>query len=343
MSQPPAACLGRLVFVGAVHEAAPALAALFDSPVQVAEVVTVPAERGPRPSGYVDLEPLAAAHGTPVRRCGDINAAEQVDHIRRLAPDLIVVVGWTRLLGPDLLAVPGRGCVGFHASLLPRYRGRAPVNWAIIRGEQEAGNTMMYLDVGTDTGDIVDQRPVPIGPDDSCGDVYGKVAAVGAAMLVEQLPALLTGSAPRRPQGPADGEVLRKRTPQMGITDWARSSRSVHDWIRALTEPYPGAFAFWAGRQVMLWASDAAVDVPAGRAPGEVLSCDEDGVAVATADGSIRVTAMSDPGAPPQPALAWARGSGLRPGDRFDEVDEMTARWALGLGPAPVAAPTGRG
>lgn len=343
MSQPPAACLGRLVFVGAVHEAEPALAALFDCAVQVAEVVTIPAERGPRPSGYVDLEPLAAAHGTPVRRCADINAAEQVDHIRRLAPDLIVVVGWTRLLGADLLAVPGRGCVGFHASLLPRYRGRAPVNWAIIRGEKEAGNTMMYLDVGTDTGDIVDQRSVPIGPDDSCADVYGKVAEAGAAMLVEQLPALLTGSAPRRPQGPADGEVLRKRTPQMGITDWARSSRSVHDWIRALTAPYPGAFTFRAGRQVMLWASGAAVAVPSGRAPGEVLSCDEDGVAVATADGSIRVTAVSDPGAPPQPALAWARGSGLRPGDRFDEVDEMTARWALGLGSAPVAVPTGRG
>lgn len=343
MSQPPAAGAGRVVFVGAVHEAEPALAALFNTSAQIAEVVTVPAERGMLPSGYVDLEPLAAAHGTPVRRCGDINAAEQVDHIRQLAPDLIVVVGWTRLLGAELLAVPGRGCIGFHASLLPRYRGRAPVNWAIIRGETETGNTMMYLDAGTDTGDVIDQRRVPIGPDDTCAAVYARVADAGAAMLVEHLPAIVNGTAPRRPQGPADGEVLRKRTPHMGVTDWSRSSRAVHDWIRALTEPYPGAFTVRAGQQVMLWASGGPVDVAVSRPPGEILSCGENGVVVATADGGIRVTVMSDPGSPPLPALAWARGSGLHPGDRFDAVDETTAQWALGLGLAPAAVPSGRG
>jgi methionyl-tRNA formyltransferase len=347
MSGPPAASAGRVIFVGAVHEAEPALAALFGSSAEIAEVVTIPAERGPRPSGYVDLEPLATAHGTAVRRCADINAAEQVDHFRQLAPDLIVVVGWTRLLGADLLAIPSRGCIGFHASLLPRYRGRAPVNWAIIRGESETGNTMMFLDVGTDTGDIVDQRRVPIGADDSCATIYARVADAGADMLVEHLPAILNGSAPRRPQGPADGDVLRKRTPQMGITDWARTARSVHDWIRALTAPYPGAFTYLAGRQVMLWASGRPVAGPvAGLVaglPGEVLSCGADGVRVATADGSIAITVMSDPEMAPRPALAWALDSGLRPGDRFDQVDEATARWALGLAGAPVAAPTGKG
>ncbi len=339
----PAAPSGRLVFIGAVHEAEPALAALFDVAAEVVEVITVPAEDGQRPAGYVDLEPLAAAHGTPVRRCDDINDAEQVDHIRRLAPDAIVVVGWTRLLGAELLAIPGRGCIGFHASALPRYRGRAPVNWAIIRGETQTGNTMMYLDAGVDTGDIIDQRMVPIGTDDTCAAVYARVAAAGAAMLREHLPAILDGTASRRPQGPADGEVLRKRTPAMGVTDWSRSSRCVHDWIRALTEPYPGAFTFLAGRKVMLWASDLAEDASIAGRPGQVLSCGADGVAVATADGSIRITAMSDPGASPEPALTWARASGLRPRDRFDEVDRATARWALGLGAAPIAVPTAGG
>jgi methionyl-tRNA formyltransferase len=343
MSGPPDAGAGRLVFVGAVHEAEPALAALFDNSAEIAEVVTVPAEPGHRPSGYVDLEPLARAHGTPVRRCADINAAEQVDHFRQLAPDLVVVVGWTRLLGPDLLAIPSRGCIGFHASLLPRYRGRAPVNWAIIRGESETGNTMMFLDAGTDTGDIVDQRRVPIGTDDTCATVYARVADAGADMLVEHLPAILNGSAPRRRQGPGDGEVLRKRTPQMGITDWSRTSRSVHDWIRALTAPYPGAFTFLAGRQVMLWASDMSVGDLAGGLPGEVLSSGADGVRVATADGSINVTAMSDPGNPPQPARVWALASGLHPGDRFDGVEESVAQWALGLANAPVVVPTEKG
>jgi methionyl-tRNA formyltransferase len=328
---------GRVVFVGAVHEAEPALAALLAGPATVAGVVTAPADPSLRPSGYVDLEPLAAAHGAPVRRCTDINAGPEVAYIRHLAPDLIVVVGWTRLLHAELLAIPPRGCVGFHASLLPRYRGRAPVNWAILRGEEVTGNTMMYLDPGTDTGDIVDQRRVPIGLDDTCATVYAAVAQAGAAMLTDQLPALLAGSARRRPQTADGGEVLRKRTPHMGITDWDRPARAVHDWIRALTRPYPGAFGFQAGRKVMLWASGGPGPYCGGR-PGEVLGYAGDAVRIATAGGSVLVTAMSAEGADPEPAAAWASRAGLRPGDEFDAVDAATAAWALGLGPKPEAA-----
>ena len=140
--------IGRLLFVGAVHEAEPALAALIGTPVDIVEVLTMPLAQESGPSGYVDLEPLATAHGIPVRRTANINAVEEVEHIRQLAPDVLVVVGWTRLLGADVLAIPPRGCIGFHASLLPHFRGRAPVNWAILRGERETGNTMMYLNVG---------------------------------------------------------------------------------------------------------------------------------------------------------------------------------------------------
>ncbi len=284
----------------------------------------------------MDLEPLAAAHGVPVRRCADINAEAQVEDIRGLEPDLIVVVGWTRLLRPPLLAVPPRGCVGFHASLLPRYRGRAPVNWAILRGEEVTGNTMMYLDAGTDTGDIVDQRQVPIGPDDTCATVYERVAQAGAAMLTEQVPALLAGTAPRRPQGAGDSGLLPKRTPRMGITDWNRPARSVHDWIRALTLPYPGAFGYRSGRKIMFWAS-ALPGPGADGQPGEVIGYAGDAVRIAAASASVLVTAMSDEGAAPEPAAAWAARTGLRPGDRFDAVDPVTAAWALGHGPAPRA------
>ncbi len=337
------ASLGRLVFVGAVHEALPALSALLDSPVDVAEVITLPLDRGARTSGLVDLEPLAASRGVPVRRTVDINAPELVEHVGQLAPDLLVVVGWTRLLGPDLLGVPARGCIGFHASLLPRHRGRAPVNWAILRGETVTGNTMMYLDVGTDTGDIVDQRRVPIGPDDTCATVYGSVAEVGAAMLRDHLPGLLSGTAPRRPQGPPDGQNLPKRTPEMGVTAWARPARAVHDWIRALTQPYPGAFTHWNGRKVMLWRSAPPVGAdPDVGLPGEVLVCAEDGVWVATSSGRLLVTAVSDPGSPPCPATEWARRNGLAPGAQFDEVDEATSLWALGLGPQPAPFDGGR-
>jgi methionyl-tRNA formyltransferase len=337
----PEGSLGRVVFVGAVHEAKPALAELLNSPVEVAEVVTVPRERTTRLSGYVDLEPLARAHGVHVRRCENINGAEEVKHLRQLAPDLLVVVGWTRLLGADLLAVPSRGCIGFHASLLPRYRGRAPVNWAIIRGESETGNTMMYLDVGTDTGDIVDQRRIPIRADDTCASVYTRVAEAGADMLRQHLPGLLAGTAPRRPQGDADEVALPKRTPAMGVTDWARPAHAVHDWIRAQSEPYPGAFTMWRGRKVMLWTSDEPDDAPSGAQPGEVIASDSFGLRVGTGAGSVRITAMSDPGHGPEGASEWVRHSGLVPGDRFDSVDEATSLWVLGLGPEPAAALTG--
>ena len=341
MSEPAAGHGRRVVFVGAVHEAEPALAALLAEPVDVVEVITVPDDPGRVLSGQVDLAPLARAGGVPLRRCADINDTTEVAHLRLLAPDLLVVVGWTRLIGAQLLGVPGRGTIGFHASLLPRYRGRAPVNWAIIRGETETGNTMMYLDAGTDTGDVVDQRRVPVGPDDTCADVYAAVAAAGADMLRTQLPALLDGTAPRRRQGPSDGEVLPKRTPAMGVTDWARPAGAVHDWVRALTAPYPGAFSLWAGRKVMLWGSEVGGAQPAGAAPGQVLDVGAEGVSVATGTAALQVTSVSDPGGPAVPAAAWARASSLAVGDRFDPVDEATSRWALGRGVEPAAALAG--
>jgi methionyl-tRNA formyltransferase len=325
---------GRVIFVGAVHEAVPALGALLESEAEVVEVVTLPEERSAGTSGFVDLEPLARAHGIPLRRCANINSAESVQRVRQLRPDLMVVTGWTRLLSAELLSVPPRGVIGFHASLLPRYRGRAPVNWAILRGESVTGNTMMYLDAGTDTGDIADQQTVPITPEDTCATVYARVGEAGAEMLRRHLPGLLDGTAPRRPQGPGDGPPLPKRTPEMGITDWNRPARSVHDWVRALTTPYPGAFTFIAGRKLMLWASVVDGACP-GRAAGEVLGCDEEGIVVATADGVIVLTSVSDEGDAPGPAAAWAGRNGLRPGDEFEAVPPRVAAWALGLGPRP--------
>lgn len=325
---------GRVIFVGAVHEAVPALGALIDSGAEIAEVVTLPEERSAGTSGFVDLEPLARAHGIPVRHCVNINSAESVGRVRQLRPDLMVVTGWTRLLSAELLGVPPRGVMGFHASLLPRYRGRAPVNWAILRGEAVTGNTMMYLDAGTDTGDICDQQTVPITPGDTCATVYARVGDAGAEMLRRHLPALLDGTAPRRPQGPGDGPPLPKRTPEMGITDWDRPARAVHDWIRALTSPYPGAFTFLGERKLMLWAG--AVDgARTGRAAGEVLGHDDQGIRVATADGVITVTSVSDPGAAPGPAAAWASRNGLQAGDRFAPVRSGIAAWVLGLGARP--------
>ena len=328
---------GRVVFVGAVHEAEPALRALLHAGVEVAGVFTFSPRLAARTSGFVDLEPLAAPHGVPVLRTDNLNDPDEVERVRALGPDLIVEVGWTRLLGDELLEIPPRGCVGFHASMLPRDRGRAPVNWAIIRGETSTGNTMMFLASGTDTGDIIDQQPVSIEPDDTCGTVYAKVGAAGAAMLRKNLPALLAGIAPRRPQGHSPTPNLPKRTPEMGITDWSRAPRAVHDWIRGLTHPYPGAFTFLAGRKLFLWRSEPPCDEPNGE-PGLLLGCDGKALRVGTGGGSLRLLRVQEEGGTEEDAASWYRRRRIAPGMRFDPVDETTARWALGLGPASSVA-----
>jgi len=335
---------GRVVFFGAVHEAIAALDALLESPADVVGIVTYDEQFASRTAGSVDLGRIAREHGIPSFATGDSNSQELVSWVRDLAPDLIVCVGWTRLLKDELLAVPRHGTIGFHASMLPHNRGRAPVNWAIIRGDQRAGNTMMMLNPGVDTGDIVDQRPVPIGPDDTCATVYAKVAEVGAQMLRDHLPALLTGTAPRRPQ-PRDHDepLLPKRTAAMGITSFDRSPREVHDWIRALTRPYPGAFAFLNDELVRLWRARPAADTPTGLWPGTLLGVDGAGVLVATKAGSVRLVEVQEDGQPAEPACAWFRRKGLRAGMRFTPVDRATLEWALGRGPAPAAdsAPSG--
>jgi methionyl-tRNA formyltransferase len=333
---------GRVVFLGAVHEALPALHAILRSDVELAAIVTPPQARAAALSGFVDLESVAVEHRVPLVRTADANDPATVDLLTRLAPDLLIAVGWTRLLGDRLLALPRRGCLGFHASLLPRHRGRAPVNWAILRGETKTGNTMLMLAPGADTGDIVDQSPVTIGPEDTCATVYARVAEAGAQMLVDHLPAVLNGTAPRRRQVDDDADLLPRRTAAMGITDWSRSAREIHDWIRALTSPYPGAFSVLSGQVVRLWRTVLPGPAEPAAPPGVVVGVEGDAVRVGTGDGSVLVTEASVGDGVPGPAAGWFSQSGLTPGAAFDPVDPAVARWALGLGPRPELVGTAR-
>ncbi len=320
----------RVVFVGAVHEAEPALEAVLRSKAEVVAVVMPTAAMGAKQSGAVDLEPLARRFGVPVLRTDNLNSPQDVERLRKLAPDLIVVVGWTRLLGRDVLAIPPRGCVGFHASLLPAGRGRAPVNWAILRGDTVTGNTFMYLAAEADAGDIIDQRAIAIEPNDTCGTVYARVAQAGAEMLATHMDALLSGTAPRRPQGRGAGALLPKRTPDMGITDWNRPARAVHDWIRALTHPYPGAFARWNGNTLFLWRSELPTASSLVSEPGMILGAEGDAMIVSAQDGSVRVTRVQDAGGEEEAGASWWRRRGQQC-RRFDPVDATEARHALGL------------
>jgi len=173
----------------------------------------------------------------------DANAPDVVERIRALAPDFLFSFYYRRMLGQALLAIPKRGALNLHGSLLPHYRGRAPVNWAVLHGELQTGATLHDMTAKPDAGGIVDQQAVPIGPDETAREVFDKVTGAAEVVLVRALPALMAGTAVRRPNDLASGSYFGGRRPEDGRIDWRQPAKRVHDLVRAVAPPYPGAFA----------------------------------------------------------------------------------------------------
>jgi methionyl-tRNA formyltransferase len=287
-----------IVFVGAHQEAVTPFRFLLTSGETVLGLVTLGPKRLRRLSGGTDLTAIPEAAQVPVLRVKNVNEPDSVQWIREKAPDLLLVVGWTQLVRDELLSVPRVACLGFHASLLPKYRGRAPVNWALINGETETGNTMIVLAPGADEGDIVAQRRIPITDEDDCATLYEKVSATEADMLAEVLPLIRRGELPRRRQDDSAATVMPRRRPEDGAIDWSLSTRRVFDWIRALTHPYPGAFTADGAGRIWVWKAER-VDRPSSSSGSGTVELDEEGwPLVATADGWIRLLRVQREGEP---------------------------------------------
>lgn len=296
-----------IAFIGCVAEGRRTLEGLLDMGEEVAAIFTFEPAKAATVSGAVPWDALAHRHGIALHEVGSINDPEAVAALRALQPDLVFCVGWTQLLGAEVLAAPRIGCLGFHASLLPRYRGRAPVNWALINGEAVTGNTLMFLDEGVDTGDIVAQRAIPITPDDTCATLYDKVGDSALDMVAEVMPLLHLGELPRRPQDHSRATVMERRRPDDGRIDWSRPADRLHDWVRALTHPYPGAFTDIDGERVVVWRAHVDPTAPAGE-PGRwrVLPAPERLVAY-TADGALVLDRVQRVGDEELDGLAFAR------------------------------------
>ncbi len=189
----------------------------------------------------------AAECGLPVITPDDPNAAGVTTRITTLRPDFLFSFYYRQMLKPALLAAPRRGALNMHGSLLPKYRGRAPVNWAVLYGERETGATLHYMTDKPDNGDIVAQCRVPILPDDTAQEVFDKVTVAAEIALDGVLPALLAGTAPRVPQDLAQGAYFGGRRPADGIIDWSRDATAIHNLVRAVAPPYPGAFTAIGG------------------------------------------------------------------------------------------------
>jgi methionyl-tRNA formyltransferase len=227
------------------------LAALLDGGVDVPLVVAhreEPHEAGP----FASVMAMAVEHGLEVALPDDVNEPAFAARVARLEPDLIFSFYCRQMIAAPILEAARHGALNMHGSLLPKYRGRAPVNWAVIRGETQTGATLHYMTGRADAGDIVDQQPVPIFSDDTAFDVFRKVTVAAEIVLWRSLPALIAGNARRTPQDVSAATYFGRRRPEDGRIDWRAPAKTIHDLVRGVAPPYPGAFTLVRGRKLRI-------------------------------------------------------------------------------------------
>lgn len=229
---------------------------------------------------------LASRYNIPVFAPEDVNHPVWVNRIRAMAPDVIFSFYYRNMLHSDLLTIASKGALNLHGSLLPKYRGRVPINWAIINGEKETGVTLHYMTAKADAGDIVAQRRFSIDDNDTARTVFEKAVAAAGEMLDEVLPAIQAGTAPRIAQNDAEATCFGGRKPEDGEIDWTKSATCVRNLIRAVTKPYPGAFSFMGDRKCFFWSATVA-DTETNAPAGTVLSSDP--LIIACGEGALRI------------------------------------------------------
>ena len=268
------------------------LKALLSGGVRIPLVVTV-ADDPQENRWYASVADTAGEYGLEVitpATAGDPGLEARLSALR---PDFLFSFYYRALLPAALLDCAGRGALNMHGSLLPRYRGRAPVNWAILKGERETGATLHYMVARADAGDIVDQMSVPILADDEAREVFSKVTVAAETILVRSLPGLLAGTAPRRPQPIEPGQYFGRRTAADGRIDWSRSAREIHDLVRAVAPPFPGAFAEVGGERWEVHRTRLS-DRPAPRPGAWLFAADGELYAACGGGGVLRLLRVAN-------------------------------------------------
>jgi methionyl-tRNA formyltransferase len=225
------------------------LSVLLAAGVDIPLVVTHADDPG-ESLAFASVAQMAFARGLNVAFPNSADEPEFIERIVALAPDFIFSFYYRQLLGPAVLQAAKRGALNMHGSLLPSYRGRAPVNWAVIRGETHTGATLHYMTEKADAGDIVDQQAVPILPDDTAFQVFSKITVAAEIVLWRTMPALIAGSAPRKTQDAAAGSYFGRRRPEDGRIDWNADAKTIHDLVRGVAPPYPGAYTMIGRRKL---------------------------------------------------------------------------------------------
>ena len=300
----------HIVFMGTPDYGVPSLEALIHAGYDVVGVFCQP----DKPSGrgkkitFCPVKQCALAHGLPVFQPVKTRV-DGVAPLRALAPDLCVTAAFGHILSQEVLDIPRLGTVNVHASLLPKYRGSAPVNWALIQGETVTGVTTMLTDKGMDTGDILLKREVAVLPGENAGELVERLAKVGAELLIETIRAIEAGACPREKQNEAEASYYPLLKKEMGKMDFAKSAKALSDFVRGMT-PWPGAYA---GEYKVLSAQAEAYQGP--EAAGTILAADaRQGLLVRAGEGALRILRMQAAGGKPMNACDYLRGHRMEAG-----------------------------
>lgn len=303
----------RILFMGTPDIAARSLAALLEAGHTVVGVFT----RADKPVGRKQVltappvKKLAVEHDIPVWQPATLRDGEAEKVFRTLQPDLVVVVAYGRILPPELLHIAPLGCINLHVSLLPKYRGSAPIQWAVLNGDTKTGVTIMQLDEGCDTGDILMVEPVEIGPETTSGELFDQVSAVGAETLVRAVEDLAAGRLTPHPQDETMATKAPPLTKEMARFTFAEPAEHLHNWVRGMN-PWPVAFFELDGKKIKVLESRLAEN-PQQAAPGTVLALKP--LTIACARGALQLLTVTPEGGRPMAGTAWAAGRRLHTGD----------------------------
>ena len=306
----------KIIFMGTPDFAASILKALYEADHEIAGVVTNP----DRPKGRKgvpvpsDTGALAEAYGLPVLKCARVRDPEAVRWIREKAPDAIVVAAFGQIIPKEILAMPRYGCINVHASLLPAYRGAAPIQHCILDRAKETGVTIMQMDEGLDTGGIFASRTVPVADDETAGSLFDKLAEEGADLLVRTLPGIEDGILSAVPQ-PAESttEYAAQITKAMGRIDWTRRAEEIEAQVRGMS-PWPSAYTYLDGKMLKIWKARIAEKESAQEAPGTVLSSPRGTLFISCGSGVLEAEEVQFEGKKRMRTADFLRGYTIRTG-----------------------------
>ena len=317
----------KIVYMGTPDFAVNPLHALAEAGYEVAGVITQPDK--PKGRGKTMLptpvKEEAMKHGFPVYQPVKVRDPEFLQVLEKLDPDIIVVAAFGQIIPKSILELPKYGCINIHASLLPKYRGAAPIQQAVIDGEKESGVTIMRMGTGLDTGDMISRIVVPIAKDETGGTLFDKLAEAGAKLLVETLPHIFDGTAvyekqPEESPTPYAGMI----TKQMGLINFGKSAAELERLVRGLN-PWPSAFTFWNGKTLKVWESSVVKSEEAGTEkpePGTVVKTDKKGIYVACGEDVLVLSQVQLEGKKRMDADAFLRGCHIETGSRFTDKKE---------------------